>query len=86
MAPKDILDKLTILSQLYYSQDRGDTRWQAMKLQAYLASRKVTAKAMEERYAYVYRQAIKAKLEEHAAQVTTLPVEEDEDRTQVKIA
>ena len=29
-----------------------------MKLQAYLSSDKVTAKAMEARYAYVYAQAI----------------------------
>ncbi len=87
MAPKDILDKLTILSELYYGQGQGDTRWQAMKLQAYTASRKVTAKAMEARYAYVYRQAIKTKLEEQAAEVVSLSPEEDgENQTQVKIA
>ncbi len=58
LAPKDILDKLNILSDMYYSRHQGDTRWQNMKLQAYLASRKVTAQAMEQRYAYVYVQAM----------------------------
>ncbi len=59
MAPKDILDKLGTLSELYYAHhEQGDTRWENMKLQAYLSSNKVTAKAMEARYAYVYAQAI----------------------------
>ncbi|MCP4450267.1 MAG: hypothetical protein GY809_02315 [Planctomycetes bacterium] len=59
MAPKDILDRLVTLSELYYAHhEQGDTRWENMKLQAYLSSDKVTAKAMESRYAYVYAQAI----------------------------
>ena len=33
--------------------------WQNIKMEAYLASRKVTAMAMEQRYAYVYEQAIR---------------------------
>ena len=40
------------------ARHHGDTRWQDMKLQAYLASRKVTALAMEQRYAHIYVQAM----------------------------
>jgi glucan phosphorylase len=58
LAPKDILDKLSILSEMYYAHRHGDPRWQNMKQQAYLASRKVTAAAMEQRYAYVYVQVM----------------------------
>ena len=57
-APLHILGKLNILSEMYYARNNGDTRWQDMKLQAYLASRKVTALAMEQRYAHVYVQAM----------------------------
>ena len=57
-APRDILDKLATLSDLYHAGLAGDTRWAHMKLESYLASRKVTAMAMEQRYAYVYEQAI----------------------------
>jgi hypothetical protein len=39
-----------------------------MKLQAYLASRKVTALAMEQRYAHVYVQAM-AERQKHRQQV-----------------
>jgi len=53
-----ILDKLSILSEMYYARNNGDTRWQDMKLQAYMVSQKVTALAMEQRYAHVYVQAM----------------------------
>ena len=56
-APLDIMDRLNVLADLFYTRHK-DMRWQDMKLQAYLASHKVTALAMEQRYAYVYDQAI----------------------------
>ncbi len=59
-AAKDILDKLRELADMYYTQPLDDSRWRDMKFQSYLASRKVTARAMEERYAEVYTQAIRA--------------------------
>ena len=77
-APRDILEKLTLLSEMYYAQPDGDMRWPNMKLQAYRASRKVTAKAMEERYAFVYEQAIhdreqKCQQEQSNVKVVRLP-------------
>ena len=61
-APLHILDKLGTLSEMYYTRKHGDTRWQDMKLEAYLASHKVTALAMEQRYAHVYVQAMTERL------------------------
>ena len=58
--PKDILDKLAELSQMYYSRS-SDGRWRDMKLKSYLASSKVTAMAMEKRYAKVYVEAIESR-------------------------
>ena len=63
LAPKDILDKLSTLSEQYYARHKGDKRWQNMKLRSYLASKKVTARAMEQRYAYIYDQAIRNRQE-----------------------
>ena len=57
-APKDILDKLRQLSDMYYKQKNGDGKWLDMKFQSYLASLKVSAVAMEQRYAEVYTQAM----------------------------
>ncbi len=57
-APKDILEKLRQLSEMYYNQNNGDNRWLDMKLESYLASSKVTAAAMEQRYADLYAQAL----------------------------
>lgn len=57
-APVDVLDKLSYLSGIYYAHRQGDSRWAAMKLESYLASRKVTAEAMEQRYAHVYVRTI----------------------------
>lgn len=57
-APLHILEKLGTLSEMYYARHNGDARWQDMKLQAYRASHKVTALAMEQRYAHVYVQAM----------------------------
>ncbi len=48
---------------MYYAQGRNDLRWREMKLQSYLASRQVSAAAMEQRYAPVYVQAICSRLE-----------------------
>ncbi|MBN1973364.1 MAG: glycogen/starch synthase [Sedimentisphaerales bacterium] len=56
-APKDILDKLKQLSDKYYNQN-GNSVWMEMKLESYLASSKVTAAAMEQRYADLYAQAL----------------------------
>ncbi|MBN2590671.1 MAG: glycogen/starch synthase [Sedimentisphaerales bacterium] len=53
-APRDILGKLIELSEMYYNQTNGDSSWLDMKLQSYLASSKVTAAAMEQRYADIY--------------------------------
>jgi glycogen debranching enzyme len=58
-APRDILGKLEELSDMYYDHNNGDTLWLDMKLESYLASPKVTAAAMEQRYATVYARAIR---------------------------
>ena len=58
-APKDILDKLRQLSDMYYNHNNGDGMWLDMKLESYLASPKVTAAAMEQRYADLYDLAIR---------------------------
>ena len=60
-APKDILDKLKELSDMYYDRNNGDSTWLDMKLESYLASPKVTAAAMEQRYAGLYARAIQTK-------------------------
>ncbi|MEJ2701806.1 MAG: glycogen/starch synthase [Sedimentisphaerales bacterium] len=60
-APKDILDKLRELSDMYYDHDGGHSTWLDMKLESYLASPKVTAAAMEQRYAGLYIRAIQEK-------------------------
>ena len=57
-APKDILDKLRQLSDIYYNDDG---LWLYMKLNSYLASSKVTAAAMEQRYADMYVQSLHAR-------------------------
>ncbi|MEK6754595.1 MAG: amylo-alpha-1,6-glucosidase, partial [Bacteroidota bacterium] len=59
-APKDILDKLRQLSDMYYNHNNnGDSTWLDMKLESYLASPKVTAAAMEQRYADLYARALR---------------------------
>jgi glucan phosphorylase len=63
LAPKHILEKLETLADMYYAQGQDDLRWREMKLQSYLASRQVSAAAMEQRYAPVYVQAIRSRLE-----------------------
>ncbi|MCM8782294.1 MAG: hypothetical protein NC828_04520, partial [Candidatus Omnitrophica bacterium] len=62
-APKDILDKLRMCSEMYYSrQDKGDNRWLDMMFESYMASRKVTSEAMAKRYAVrVYVPSIRIK-------------------------
>jgi glucan phosphorylase len=57
-APKDILDKLRQLSDIYYNDDG---LWLYMKLKSYLASSNVTAAAMEQRYADMYVQSLHAR-------------------------
>ncbi|MGA2680014.1 MAG: glycogen/starch synthase [Sedimentisphaerales bacterium] len=57
-APKDILDKLRQLSDIYYNDD---SLWLYMKLKSYLASSNVTAAAMEQRYADMYVQSLHAR-------------------------
>ncbi len=57
-APRDILVKLRELSKMYYNQNNGDNTWREMKFQSYLASTKVTAAAMEQRYADIYSQVL----------------------------
>ncbi len=57
-APKDILDKLKQLSDMYYNHKNGDSVWLDMKFQSYLASLKVSAVAMEQRYAGLYTRAM----------------------------
>jgi glucan phosphorylase len=57
-APKDILDKLKILSDIYYNEH---SLWLYMKLESYLASSNVTAAAMERRYADTYVQSLLAR-------------------------
>jgi glucan phosphorylase len=57
-APKDILDKLKRLSDIYYNED---SLWLYMKLKSYLASSNVTATAMEQRYADMYVQSLHAR-------------------------
>lgn len=62
-APRDILDKLTMLSGMYYARKSGDTRWDDMCEASYQASKKVTAAAMAQRYAVnAYVPAIKIKM------------------------
>jgi len=58
-APKDILHKLKELSDMYYSPNSGDGAWLDMKRESYLASQKVTAAAMEQRYADLYVRALR---------------------------
>jgi glycogen debranching enzyme len=60
-APKDILDRLRQLSQMYYSRGEGNSAWLDMKMESYLASSTVTAAAMEQRYAGVYVRALKTR-------------------------
>jgi glycogen debranching enzyme/glycosidase len=60
-APKDILDKLRQLSDRYYKRNNGDGKWLDMKFQSYLASLKVSAVAMEQRYSDVYTQALRVR-------------------------
>jgi len=57
-APKDILNKLKQLSDIYYNED---SLWLYMKLKSYLASSNVTATAMEQRYADMYVQSLHAR-------------------------
>jgi glucan phosphorylase len=57
-APKDILVKLKHLSDMYYNQNNGHNMWLEMKLESYLASSKVMAASMEQRYADLYAQAL----------------------------
>ncbi len=54
-APRDILDKLKQLSDIYYNKN---SLWLYMKLNSYLASSNVTATAMEQRYANMYVQSL----------------------------
>lgn len=60
-APKDILDKLRQLSDVYYNHNNGDSTWLDMKLESYLASSKVSAAAMAQRYAQLYVRALHAR-------------------------
>ncbi|MGA2069855.1 MAG: glycogen/starch synthase [Sedimentisphaerales bacterium] len=57
-APKDILDKLKRLSDIYYNEN---SLWLCMKVKSYLASSNVTAAAMEQRYADMYAQSLLAR-------------------------
>jgi glycogen debranching enzyme/glycosidase len=57
-APKDILEKLKQLSEMYYNHNNGDSLWMDMKMKSYLASLKVSAVAMEQRYATLYARAL----------------------------
>jgi glucan phosphorylase len=54
-APRDILNKLRQLSDIYYNKN---SLWLYMKLNSYLASSNVTAAAMEQRYADIYLQSL----------------------------
>jgi len=58
-APKDVLDRLRQLSDMYYNHNNGDSTWLNMKFESYLASPKVTATAMEQRYAGLYARALR---------------------------
>lgn len=58
-APKDILHKLKELSDMYYNHCHS--LWLDMKLESYLASPKVTAIAMEQRYSDIYIRALRAR-------------------------
>jgi len=58
-APKDILHKLKELSDMYYNHNNCHSLWLDMKLESYLASPKVTAVAMEQRYADIYVRALR---------------------------
>jgi glycogen debranching enzyme/glycosidase len=57
-APRDILEKLRQLSDMYFSRQTKNA-WSDMKMESLLASSKVTAVAMEQRYAEIYSKAIK---------------------------
>jgi glycogen debranching enzyme/glycosidase len=57
-APKDILDKLRQLSEMYYNDNNDDSLWMDMKVKSYLASLKVSAVAMEQRYSTLYTRAL----------------------------
>jgi len=58
-APKDILERLEQLSDMYYNHDNGKGMWLDMKFQSYLASLKVSAVAMEQRYSDLYVRALR---------------------------
>ena len=60
-APKDILDKLRQLSDMYYGSNNGESTWLDMKLEAYLATSRVTAAAMEQRYADLYARVLRTR-------------------------
>jgi glycogen debranching enzyme len=60
-APKEILHKLKELSGMYYNHNDSQSLWLDMKLESYLASPKVTAVAMEQRYADIYVQALRTR-------------------------
>ena len=60
-APRDILFKLKELSEMYYNQSDSDNRWLEMKYQSYLASSKVTAAAMEQKYTELYAKTLNMK-------------------------
>ncbi len=60
-APKDILHKLKVLSDMYYNHNNSHSLWLDMKMESYLASPKVSAVAMEKRYADIYVQALRAR-------------------------
>jgi glycogen debranching enzyme/glucan phosphorylase/glycosidase len=56
-APRDIMDKLRQLSDMYFSRQTNNA-WLDMKLESFKDSSKVTATAMEQRYAEIYIKAI----------------------------
>ncbi|MBC8468214.1 MAG: glycogen/starch synthase [Planctomycetes bacterium] len=60
-APKDILHKLKELSDMYYNHNNSHSLWLDMKMESYLASPKVSAIAMEQRYADIYVHALGAR-------------------------
>ncbi len=59
--PKDILDKLRQLSDIYYDHSNGNSKWLDMKMESYLTSPKVSAAAMEQRYTNVYSKALRVR-------------------------
>ncbi|MFA5411437.1 MAG: glycerophosphodiester phosphodiesterase family protein, partial [Candidatus Omnitrophota bacterium] len=73
-APADLFKKAEIASRLFYTDKE---KWKQLMHNSYLASFKVTAAAMEERYIPIYLQAIenrKAKAQELAAAASYYPV------------